>query len=1314
MKSRFLGLMLLVSSAAIVSAAGSFFIPYTPAPSNILNSGGLTLKAQAFAADGWTPPGAEFPLVLAYTTGGNAVAGATVSVTLHSASVFVASTPAPTSGNGTAGSPLQYTIPLVPANSRGSIVIRVRARTLVEDPQVIWKDVSADVSMTVIGQSAVTGRTHGPKVTTMESARYGDRPFPVVMVQYQDIKHCEGAGDPYSECTGNHTSAALDEAVNSRTSGTSIWQLYQDLSFGYLHPIGGVSPVPNSPTTAFTQGYTHKFSTPAPNGTCTGTTLGGAYGTPLYGNRIEEGWYLLPGTQGYYGADRSGHALAGALTGQGLLFGIDDACGPTGKLAYDAASVADPDIDYNDYDTDKDGLVDFFNIVFVGDGGNGNTTPTGLNNVWPHSSSIEYYYTDANGETGYVSNDQFRNELDQPMYWVDAARDTMTTDNTGIPVYVRVGPYNVNPESAVDAVSVIGHEYGHSLGLPDFYSTGGRSTFGTWELMAADHFQFMTVYARQKMGWIVPRSLPNGSVTLRESKYDTGEIHWTTPAGAPYVLTGTGIHNADVYRLSLPRPILIDEVPSGTRAWYSGAGNDFGCPGHALDIFLPDLQQHASASAVTLKFKSLYEIEWDYDYGFVLVSEDGGDTWTSLASKKSTTIQNYNPNSNGCFTTYGNAITGVFEGGGNTQANPNRALGEYPASPGNGFIDDEFDLTAFKGKSIILRFAYSSDPGLAKRGWFIDDVEITAGTEVVYSSDFEESDERTRLFPEKWRRVSTVEGVDTDHAYFLELRDRISNDYDGKGQNDRGPISWEPGVSMIYADENHGYGNVGVDDPPAVTPVDSNPQPGNETPNLDDAAFTVARPFNGCTHVDNYTDPNGPGELWKLPDDLKFTVLGITGLSGDGSMPGSPAEATIFVELHPNCDLDIAAPVLTLDTATYAEPDTDGAYTLDWTRPAGAVGPETLQEATVCETLLTDDAEGGLGLWESTTEGTGAVAWQSSPTKVHSGVQSFWGRYTNGSDAQGVSRPASILTLKDPIAIPLEGESTLSYWDFHINEGDDSVVLEASIDDGATWSVISQSSRSALAPDAAPALATEPMSKHAFPLDAYRGESLKVRFRMQSGGEDRAGSAPLGWYVDDVAIETSNFEDVTTGTTLTHDVSGKADGTFCYRVRTLYPAGTATLAGPWSESVRATVDLPGANLPPLAKAGADFSVDEGGGVMLSGAASTDPEGGTLEYQWSQTGGPAVAMSNAGTAVASFTAPQVNADTPLSFVLTVTDAADQEATDTIVVTVRNVTAGGGGGGGTDEKLGDNKFGGSLPSLSLLVLGLLALGRRRIRG
>ena len=96
------------------------------------------------------------------------------------------------------------------------------------------------------------------------------------------------------------------------------------------------------------------------------------------------------------------------------------------------------------------------------------------------------------------------------------ARD-MTTTDTGdaLKVFVRVGPYNVNPETAIDKASVISHEYGHSLGLPDFYSTGSRETYGDWNLMATDKSQNMDVFSRQELGWVVPagaraRHAPDG------------------------------------------------------------------------------------------------------------------------------------------------------------------------------------------------------------------------------------------------------------------------------------------------------------------------------------------------------------------------------------------------------------------------------------------------------------------------------------------------------------------------------------------------------------------------------------------------------------------------------------------------------------------------------------------------------------------------------------------------------------------------------------------------------------------------------------
>ena len=64
----------------------------------------------------------------------------------------------------------------------------------------------------------------------------------------------------------------------------------------------------------------------------------------------------------------------------------------------------------------------------------------------------------------------------------------------------------------------------------------------------------------------------------------------------------------------------------------------------------------------------------------------------------------------------------------------------------------------------------------------------------------------------------------------------------------------------------------------------------------------------------------------------------------------------------------------------------------------------------------------------------------------------------------------------------------------------------------------------------------------------------------------------------------------------------------------------------------------GANQEPVASAGADQSVLSGALVTLSGTASTDPDGDSLTFAWSQTGGTAVTLSNANTASPTFTAP----------------------------------------------------------------------------
>jgi hypothetical protein len=97
------------------------------------------------------------------------------------------------------------------------------------------------------------------------------------------------------------------------------------------------------------------------------------------------------------------------------------------------------------------------------------------------------------------------------------------------------------------------------------------------------------------------------------------------------------------------------------------------------------------------------------------------------------------------------------------------------------------------------------------------------------------------------------------------------------------------------------------------------------------------------------------------------------------------------------------------------------------------------------------------------------------------------------------------------------------------------------------------------------------------------------------------------------------------------------------------------------------------NGAPTANAGADQSVNERTLVTLDGSASTDPDNDALTYAWTQTGGPAVTLSDATATKPTFTAPDVAAaGATLTFALVVTDALGAaSAAATTHVTVANV-------------------------------------------
>ncbi len=108
----------------------------------------------------------------------------------------------------------------------------------------------------------------------------------------------------------------------------------------------------------------------------------------------------------------------------------------------------------------------------------------------------------------------------------------------------------------------------------------------------------------------------------------------------------------------------------------------------------------------------------------------------------------------------------------------------------------------------------------------------------------------------------------------------------------------------------------------------------------------------------------------------------------------------------------------------------------------------------------------------------------------------------------------------------------------------------------------------------------------------------------------------------------------------------------------------------------------------VADAGFDVHAIEGGEVFLDGSNSSVPAGEAPIFSWVQTAGPAVTLSNADTATPSFTAPQVDVTTTLTFELTLTSTSG-ESVDTVDVFVNDMTG--------ILNLSNNSSGSLLPSM-----------------
>lgn len=126
-----------------------------------------------------------------------------------------------------------------------------------------------------------------------------------------------------------------------------------------------------------------------------------------------------------------------------------------------------------------------------------------------------------------------------------------------------------------------------------------------------------------------------------------------------------------------------------------------------------------------------------------------------------------------------------------------------------------------------------------------------------------------------------------------------------------------------------------------------------------------------------------------------------------------------------------------------------------------------------------------------------------------------------------------------------------------------------------------------------------------------------------------------------------------------------------YQITISVTDGTDTVNLPTFSLEVLPFNTPPPNNSPSASAGTDQTINENTSTTLNGTGSSDPDGDVLSYSWTQTAGTGVTIINANTASPSFTAPEVGADTLLSFELTVNDGNNGVSTDSVNVLIKNV-------------------------------------------
>ncbi len=412
----------------------------------------------------------------------------------------------------------------------------------------------------------------------------------------------------------------------------------------------------------------------APNGACT-------YDDDLGGQAVWQ--FLIDTTESWYDAQIAAGKTPAEIDTYLSQFDVWD------RYDWDGDGIFD----------EPDGYIDHMQFVHAGEGEEAGGGELGACAIWSHSW---FAYFNLIGSAGPSPDFLIGGvQIGDSSFWLNK--------------------YTIQPENG--GVGVFAHEYAHDLGLPDLYDYTGENSTGFWTLMSSGSWlsqndydigsqpNHLGAWEKFQLGWL------NYEVAFAGEKSE----HKLGPAE-------TNTKQAQGLFVVLPPKEVVEQIAepySGDYFYYSGAGNN-------LDNYMYKAFTLAPGSSFSAMANVAIEYEWDYAY--LVVSTDGGATWTSVETNLSATDD---PNGQN----FGYGITG---------------------SSGGNWIPFTADLSAFTG-DVLIGFRYWTDSFVVEPGFMVDDIEITG-----YPLDGAESD--TGWTFEGFSRTTGTESAFYSNYYVAEFR----------------------------------------------------------------------------------------------------------------------------------------------------------------------------------------------------------------------------------------------------------------------------------------------------------------------------------------------------------------------------------------------------------------------------------------------------------------------------------------------------------------------------------------------------------------